>query len=135
MEEKYCRVHRKGERDMTKYIENVNTYLSQMKIKQTYISLKTGIDTKKLSRILTGTQDVSGTDMEKIANALGQKPEYFLSDAFRVPQINEFMPEKIAFYAGNPTDKQDEIAEKLEKLMENIDEVMSAKYRFLNMSR
>ena len=75
---------------MTKYIENVNAYLSQMKIKQTYVNLKTGIDTKKLS---------------------------------------------IAFYAGDPTDKQDEIAEKLEKLMENIDEVMSAKRRFLNMSR
>uniref|UniRef100_UPI004024ACE3 helix-turn-helix domain-containing protein n=1 Tax=Coprococcus sp. TaxID=2049024 RepID=UPI004024ACE3 len=120
---------------MTKYIENVNTYLSQMKIKQTYVSLKTGIDQKKLSRILTGVQDVSGTDMEKIAKALGCKPEYFLSDPFFVPQISEFMPEKIAFYAGNPTEKQDEIAEKLEKLMSNIDEVMSAKYRFLNMSR
>lgn len=120
---------------MTKYIENVNTYLSQMKIKQTYISLKTGIDTKKLSRILTGAQDVSATDMEKIANALGQKLEYFLSDNFSVPQINEFIPEKIAFYAGSPTAKQDEIAKKLEKLMGNIDEVMSAKYRFLNMSK
>ena len=73
--------------------------------------------------------------MEKIAKALGCKPEYFLSDPFFVPQISEFMPEKIAFYAGNPTEKQDEIAEKLEKLMSNIDEVMSAKYRFLNMSR
>lgn len=120
---------------MTKFIENVNAYLSQMKIKQTYISLKTGIDTKKLSRILTGTQDVSGTDMEKIAKALGQKIEYFISDTFCVPQINEFKPEKIAFYAGNPTAGQDGIAGKLEKLMENIDEVMSAKYRFLNMSR
>ena len=109
--------------------------MSQKKIKQTYISLKSGIDTKKLSRILTGTQDVSGTDKEKIANALGQKIEFFLSDTFCVPQINEFMPEKIAFYAGHPTANQDEIAEKLEKLMENIDEVMSAKYRFLNMSR
>ena len=120
---------------MTKYIENVNAYLSQMKIKQTYVSLKTGIDTKKLSRILTGAQDISGTDMEKIANALGQKIEYFLSDSFSAPKINEFGPEKIAFYAGNPTEKQDEIAEKLEKLMSNIDEVMSAKQRFLNMSR
>lgn len=120
---------------MTKYIENVNTYLSQMKIKQTYVSLKTGIDTKKLSRILTGTQDVSATDMEKIANALGQKQEYFLSDGFSAPKINELMPEKIAFYAGNPTAKQDEIAEKLEKLMANIDEVMSAKHRFIYMSR
>ena len=118
---------------MTKYIENVNAYLSQMKIKQTYISLKTGIDSKKLSRILTGTQDISATDMEKIANALGQKMEFFLSSTFGVPQMNDCVPEKIAFYAGNPTEKQNEIAEKLEKLMGNIDEVMSAKYRFLNM--
>lgn len=120
---------------MTKYIENVNAYLSQMKIKQTYISLKTGIDTKKLSRILTGTQDISGTDMEKISSALGQKTEYFLSNTFFVPQINKYAPEKIAFYAGNPTAKQDKIAEKLEKLMENIDEVLSAKQRFLNISK
>lgn len=119
---------------MIKYIENVNVYLSQMKIKQTYISLKTGIDTKKLSRILTGAQDINGTDMEKIANALGQKPEYFLTDAFNAPKVSEFMPEKIAFYAGNPTARQEEIAENLVKLMENIDEVMSAKQRFLNMS-
>ncbi len=126
---------RKGEHAVAKYIENVNTYLSQMKIKQTYLSLKTGIDTKKLSRILTGVQDISSTDMEKIAHALGQRVEYFLSDAFCVPQIHEFMPEKIAFYAGNPTAKQNEIAVKLEKLMENIDEVLSAKGRFLNMSK
>lgn len=120
---------------MTKYIENVNTYLSQMKIKQTYISLKTGIDTKKLSRILTGTQDITSQDMERISNALGQKVEFFLSDAFAVPKINESAPEQIAFYAGNPTAKQDEIAKKLEKLMENIDEVMSAKHRFFNMAK
>ena len=120
---------------MTKYIKNVNTYLSKMKIKQTYISLKTGIDTKKLSRILTGIQDVSATDMEKIAKALGQKVEYFLSDSFCVPQMNDYMSDKIAFYVGNPTAKQDEIAKKLEKLMENIDEILSAKNRFINMSR
>lgn len=120
---------------MTKYIENVNAYLSHMKIKQTYISLKTGIDTKKLSRILTGTQDINSTDMEKIANALGQKPEFFLNDAFCVPQINDFIQEKVAFYAGDPTVRQEEIAENLVKMMENIDEVMSAKYRFLNLSK
>ncbi|MFR5600931.1 MAG: hypothetical protein ACLTKI_00545 [Lachnospiraceae bacterium] len=44
------------------------------------------------------------------------------------------MPEKIAFYAGDPTEKQEVIAEKLVKFMENMDEVMSAKFRFLNMS-
>lgn len=119
---------------MAKFIDNVNSYLSQMKIKQTYISLKTGINEKKLSRILTGTQDISCTDMEKIANALGKRPEFFLSDSFCVPSINSFMPEKIVFYAGEPTERQEEIADKLFQLMENIDEVMSAKRRFLNMS-
>lgn len=120
---------------MTRYIENVNAYLSQMKIKHTYVSLKTGIDTKKLSRILTGAQDINSADMEKIASALGRKPDFFLSDSFRVPNIDEFMPEKIAFYAGTPTARQEEIAGKLVKLMENIDEVMSAKGRFLKMPR
>ena len=120
---------------MTKYIANVNTYLTQMKIKQTYVSLKTGIDTKKLSRILTGAQDVSSTDMEKIATALGKKMEFFLSDSFCVPQINEYAPVRVAFYAGEPTKKQEEMARKLICMMENIDEVMSAKGRFLNMSR
>ncbi len=119
---------------MTKYIKNVNSYMSQMKIKQTYVSMKTGIDTKKLSRILTGIQDINGTDMEKIASALGQKPEFFMSDDFCVPQINDFMPEKLVFYAGAPTTRQEDIAKKLVKLIENVDEVMSAKYRFLNMS-
>lgn len=124
-----------GGNAMTKYIENVNLYLTQMKIKQTYVSLKTGIDVKKLSRILTGTQDINATDMEKISNALGIKTEFFLSDAFCVPQMNQMIPEKIAFYAGNPTAQQDEIAEKLEKLMENIDEVMSARDRFLGIAK
>lgn len=120
---------------MTKFIENINTYLSQMKIKQTYLSLKTGIDPKKLSRILTGSQDISSADMEKISKALGQEMTFFLSDPFCVPKITEFAPEKIAFYAGEPTQKQEEISAKLIQLMENIDEVMSAKYRFMNMSR
>ena len=72
---------------MTKYIENVNVYLSQMKIKQTYISLKTGIDGKKLSRILTGVQDINSTDMEKIASALGKKMDFFMKDSFFMQEI------------------------------------------------
>ncbi|MCI8994560.1 MAG: helix-turn-helix transcriptional regulator [Lachnospiraceae bacterium] len=120
---------------MTKYIENVNMYLSQMKIKQTYISMRTGIDSKKLSRILTGVQDINSADMEKIAKALGQKMEFFLGDDVCVPQIGAFMPEKMAFYAGSPTAEQERIAEKLVRFMENIDEVLGARARFLNLSR
>jgi ABC-type uncharacterized transport system fused permease/ATPase subunit len=72
--------------------------------------------------------------MEKIANALGRKIEFFLNDSFSVPRVIDFEAEKISFYAGEPTEKQEKIANKLLQLMENIDEVMSAKYRFLNIS-
>ena len=41
-------------RAMTKIISNVNKYLSEMKIKQSYLSMVTGIDKNKMSRLLTG---------------------------------------------------------------------------------
>ena len=61
--------------------------------------------------------------MEKIADALGHDTAFFLSDSFLVPQNNFFMPEKIAFYAGEPTEKQKEIVEKMVRLIENVDVV------------
>lgn len=116
---------------MTKFIENVNMYLSEMKIKQTFVSLKSGIDIKKLSRILTGVQDVSGTDMEKIADALGKKIEFFLSDYFFMPKMEIAAAPQIAFYAGAPNKEQEEFAMQLVELIKNADEVLSAKERFM----
>ena len=118
---------------MTKFISNVNKYLSEMKIKQTYLSMLTGIDKNKISRLLTGSQEESGTDMEKIASGLGKSVEFFLADAIVIPQIGNMAINKIAFYAGEPTQKQ--IAKQLMELMENIDEVISAKSRFENVAR
>lgn len=120
---------------MTKFIRNLNVYLSEMKIKQTYLSMITGIDKKKLSRLLTGTQEESGTDMERIAQALGKNMEFFLADSFTVPNFGSLTMNKIAFYAGEPSEKQEQTAKRLMELMENIDEVLSAKSRFCNMAR
>lgn len=120
---------------MTKFIKNINKYLSEMKIKQTYLSMVTGIDKNKMSRLLTGSQEESGTDMEKIARGLGKNVEFFLADSINVPQVGSFLMDKIAFYAGEPSQKQELIANQLMELMENIDEVMSAKSRFENMAR
>lgn len=118
---------------MATFIQNVNTYMTQMKIKQTYVSLKTGIDIKKLSRILTGTQDVCSLDMDKIATALGKKMEFFLDDAFQTYTVADYSTDSILFYAGEPTEKQEMIAEKLVELVKNMDEIMSAKNRFINI--
>ncbi len=119
---------------MTLFIKNLNTYLSEMKIKQTFLSLITGLEKNKLSRILSGTQDESGSDMECIAKALGKKVEYFLSDNFVVTKIDDCSVNKIAFYAGEPSEKQQETANLLMELMENIDEILSAESRFTNIS-
>ena len=126
---------KKGESVMTKFISNVNKYLSEMKIKQSYLSMITGIDKNKMSRLLTGSQEESGTDMEKIASGLGKSVEFFLADTIVVPQIGNMAINKIAFYAGEPSQKQEQIAKQLMELMENIDEVISAKSRFENIAR
>ena len=120
---------------MTKFISNVNKYLLEMKIKQSYLSMVTGIDKNKMSRLLTGSQEESGTDMEKIASGLGKSVEFFLADAIVVPQIGNMATNKITFYAGEPSQKQEQIGKQLMELMENIDEVISAKSRFENIAR
>lgn len=120
---------------MTKFINNVNKYLSEMKIKQAYLSMVTGIDKNKMSRLLTGSQEESGTDMEKIAQGLGKNVEFFLADTIIIPKVDTPAVNKIAFYAGEPSGEQEQIAKQLMELMENIDEVMSAKSRFENIAR
>lgn len=120
---------------MTKFISNVNKYLSEMKIKQVYLSMITGIEKNKLSRILTGSQEESGTDMEKIARGLGKNVEFFLADTIITPRIDESAVNKIAFFAGEPSGEHEQIANQLLELMENIDEVLSAKSRFENIAR
>jgi hypothetical protein len=116
---------------MSKYIENVNTYLSHKKIKQTFVSMQTGIESSKLSRILNETQDVSSIDMEKIASSLGKKAKYFLSENFQVESYERDIKTDIAFYAGNPGPDQEKFAMKLIDLIENVDEILGAKGRLI----
>lgn len=116
---------------MAKYIDNVNLYLSKMKIKQTFISLKTGMDKNKLSRILNGKQDVNSSDMEKIAHALGKSVEFFLSEEFSVVEPDLDTMTEIVFYAGKPSKKQELITKQLLEFIENADEVLSAKGLYL----
>ena len=116
---------------MTKYIKNVNAYLSQMKIKQNFLSLKAGIDVKKLSRLLTGAQDINSTDMEKIADALGKNIEFFLTEDFPDNDFSVRPEMEVVFYAGEPTGKQEEFAMELIELIENADQVLGAKSRYM----
>ncbi len=120
---------------MTKFISNVNRYLSEMKIKQSYLSMITGIEKNKLSRLLTGVQEETGSDMEKIADGLGKSIEYFLSDSMSIEQVDNFSSEKISFYVGEPSSKQKQISSLMVELVKNVDVVLGAENRFVNISR
>ena len=115
---------------VTRFIKNLNKYMLEMKIKQTYLSMISGIDKDKLFRLLTGQQEESGTDMEKIAGSLGKNAEFFLTDSCNVPQIGCFSKNKMVFYAEGMTGKKEKNTEQIMELIENIDEVLSAKSRF-----
>ena len=116
---------------MTKFMSNLNKYLSVMRINQTYLSSLTGIDKNKLSHLLTGIQEENGTDMEKLSEALGKNPAFFLSDPFDIPNISDFSSNRIVFYTGNLSKKQEKMAAELMELLENVDEVLSAKSRLM----
>ena len=118
---------------MSKFIGNYNQFLTAMQLKQNYISRKSGIEENKLSRILNGKQIASETDLEAMSKAAGKDIQYFLNPDFSLNADHSSGASRIAFYAGNPTKKQTEIADNLLELMENIDVVLSARDSFLAM--
>ena len=117
---------------MSKFIVNVNKYLTVKKIKKTYISLKSGIEPNKLSRILNGVQEATISDMEKIAYALGEKIEFFLKENINISNNKIIDNLNVAFYAGEPKASQQEFGLKLIDFLENIDAVLGVEKRLLN---
>lgn len=114
------------------FIENVNTFLSEKGIKKNYLSLKTGIEINKLSRILNGVQEANVTDIEMISDALGQEASYFLSKDFIIRENQVKQNDEVVFYAGEPSEKQAEFAKKLLELLKNADAVLGAKARYVS---
>lgn len=111
---------------MSRYIDNVNRFIEEKKIKQTYVSMKSGIEIRKLSRILSGVQDVNSTDMESIAFALGHDATYFMAENFVVEGMEENVYQEAAFYVGGASGAQKLLASNLIELLECADEILSA---------
>ncbi len=115
---------------MTNFIENVNQYINHMKIKQTYISMKSDINTSTLSRILNGSRDITITEMERISKALGKTAAFFLDDNFTLPSIPTASSTAV-LYAGEPNKAQEKFALQLIEMLENADEIIGARARFM----
>lgn len=119
---------------MSKFISNLNEYMKFMDIKQSYLSLASGIDVKKLSRIIRGVQDVNSSDMERIAKALGKSPAFFLQDSLELSKGEVPCDNSVLFFIGEPSDEHIKFAEDLILFLENIDVILSAKKSFLSIS-
>ncbi len=115
---------------MSRFVDNVNIYLENMEIKQAFIALKTGMDSGRLSHIFAKTQDITGTDMDKIANALGHTAEFFMSENFVVTDAKDYGAET-AFYAVGLRDEQCQFASKLMELVDSMDVVLGAEARIM----
>lgn len=117
---------------MSIFVKNVNEYLTQLKIKQNFISMRTGIDTSKLSRLLKeGGQDITETEMERISAALGKKPEFFMNEDFVAPQEKRTEQTEVVFYAGEPGKEQSSFARKVMELIACSDEILGVKGRLI----
>lgn len=117
---------------MNKCIENVNLFLSQTKIKPSYISLKSGIGEEEISRILSEIQEINNDDMIKIAKALGKDVGFFSNDKSQ-ENINYDFQETV--YPEKTSEKQKQCIDKTLQLLENVDLVLSSKERFKNISK
>lgn len=116
---------------MNDYIKNLNLFLSQTKIKPPYISLKSGISEKEISRVLSGEQEANIDDMIKIAKALGKEVDFFNDK----PQENVNYDFQDVIYPEEMSEKQKQRIDKTLQILENVDLVMSSKERFVNISK
>lgn len=91
---------------MSKFVSNYNQFLTTMQIKQNYISRKSGIKENKLSRILTGKQPASETDLEALSTAAGKTLQYFLSQNFSVKKKITSLPQHELFFLRWRTHKK-----------------------------
>ena len=111
---------------MSKYIKNINAYLSDQRIRQKFLSARTGMSEDKISKLLNEKQKVTMDEMELLAEALGKDVSFFaeersMEETYSSPVSN------YAFYAGEPGPDQVKCAMKLVEFIENIDEVLSSK--------
>lgn len=109
---------------MTIFIKNINEYISFYKIKQTFISNQTGIEKNKLSRLLTGKQDITYKDMILISKALGKEVEYFTKEKLELKETQYKDTSSIAFYMGEPSESKIKFANKIFDFLEHIDAIL-----------
>lgn len=109
--------------DMNKFYENFKIFMSHYKIKQSILVIKTGYEKNKLSRLLSGKQQLKVNDMQALSKAVGKSVDFFMSE-MNLDKGILCNDNEIAFSAGVPTPEKTDYANKLFDLLENIDFIL-----------
>lgn len=105
---------------MSKFIENVKNYLDVRNIRQTYVSLMTGWDKGRVSKVLSGIIELKESETEFLAKALGHDMSYFLTDS--VEQYRELETNgQLDFFVASLEDGDKKIAAKLVEMFRFYD--------------
>lgn len=105
---------------MSKFIEGIRNYLEVRKIKQNYISLVTGWNKGKVSKILSGSTKLSQVDAEHLAEALGHNVAYFMEESDDKFQ-EQLGDSQMAFFAGTIGEDDKKAADKLVEMFRFYD--------------
>lgn len=113
-----------GVMKMKTFIENVNEYLKQRKLKQTYVSLVTGWSAAKVSRVLSGNNDLNYNDMQTLSKALGESLDYFINGTKEMMKSEQISNNQMAFCAGKLSPEECIKAEYLIDMFRYYEELM-----------
>lgn len=108
---------------MSKFIENLNAYMNEKRLKQSFLGMVTGMDKTKVSRILTGKQGITETEMQTIAEGLGKSITYFLQDSLAFHEEKK-VENTLAFSMGEPDAEVEELATVAFDLLEHFDSIL-----------
>ena len=105
---------------MSEFIESVKDYLNVRNIRQTYVSLMTGWDKSRVSKVLNGTIELKVSEAEFLAKALGHDMTYFLVNTIEDYRENENNGQ-LAFLARTLEEEDRKIADKLVEMFRFYD--------------
>lgn len=109
---------------MSKFIKNLNEYIENYNIKNSFIVKLTGIEKNKFSRLLKGKQDIQYEDMERISKSLGKEVSYFIQEELVLFQPEYEESTSMVFYMGDGDEDKKELANEIFDFLENIDAVL-----------
>lgn len=103
---------------MSEFIDNYKKYIFNMGIRKSFLSLRSGLDEKRISELLDKKQDASQYEIERLSFALGKESGFF-DDEKNLIEINK----DGSIIDSDGFDHAKTIAS-LIYLAENIDEVL-----------